>query len=73
MDKSLKYYSLGGLSEIQEIEPPKVHTKSDVNNITEQSTPKEISNFISQKLVEFIEKELKGGNNLALQDKMTVS
>lgn len=37
----------------------------DIEDITEQSTPKEISNFVSKKLIEFMESELKKTKSLA--------
>lgn len=58
MDKYLKYSVLNNSTENQTVELPKSFSRSDIKEITEQSTPKEMANFITNKLVEFIEQEL---------------
>ena len=58
MDKYFKYSATNNnRSEIQQVEPPLDLVK--LEDITVQSTPKEISNLITQKLVELIDQELK--------------
>ena len=59
MNKYLKYSILNNSSDNQKVELPQTHSKSDIKDITEQSTPKEMANFITTKLVELIEQELK--------------
>jgi hypothetical protein len=58
MNKYLKYSVLHNSNENQRVEVPVVTAKSEVKEITEQSTPIEMANFISMKLVEFIQREL---------------
>ena len=67
MNKYLKYSVLNNSTDNQMVELPQSYTKSDIKEITEQSTPKEMANFITKKLVEFIEKELKPKNESVLQ------
>jgi hypothetical protein len=59
MNKYLKYSVLNNSSDNQQFELPQIQIKSEIKDITEQSTPKEMANFITTKLVEFIEQELK--------------
>jgi hypothetical protein len=56
-------YSRYSSCEDQQIEAP-VQTKSQVKEITEQSTPHEMANFITMKLMEVIEQELNSSKKI---------
>lgn len=59
MGRYLKYSEGNYSIDNQNVRIATKYGNSDINVITEQSTPQEISTFVSKKLVEFIEKELK--------------
>ena len=65
MNKYLKYSVLNNSSDNQQFELPQIQNKSEINDITEHSTPKEMANYITTKLVEFIEQELKAKKEVA--------
>lgn len=58
MNKYQKY-SESNPTDTKQIVTSLTSSKIEVNEINEQSTPKEMANFIAKKLAEFIEKELK--------------
>jgi hypothetical protein len=54
--------------EDQQIELPKIDAHSEINDITERSTPNEMANFITEKLMEVVERELGLKKGLQLQE-----
>jgi hypothetical protein len=69
MDKYLRYTANNNSSDIQVVDLPTIYEKSDIRDITEHSTPKEMANFITKKLVEVIEQELNTNKDLSVADK----
>jgi len=59
MDRKYKYSYFTEATGLQEVKPSNSIPPKDINNISEKSTPKEMSELISLKLVEFIEQQLK--------------
>jgi hypothetical protein len=69
MNEYFKYSVLNNSAGNQQIEFPSDYVKPDIKDITEHSTPKEMSTFITKKLVESIEQDLTTTKDASAQTK----